>query len=90
MKSLNNLVDSNPCMKCGSVQCAICSVDLVKEIRAEIVRLEEEKEEMENQLKLQVNFPLITPEGVRILEKATRIEGKIAVLKDLVGEKICQ
>lgn len=28
---LNN--NSNPCMKCGSVQCAVCSDDLIKNLK---------------------------------------------------------
>ena len=31
MESLKEIIrnNSNPCMKCGSVQCAICSLDLI-------------------------------------------------------------
>jgi len=27
--------NSNPCMKCGSIQCAICSDDLLKELKGD-------------------------------------------------------
>ena len=40
---MTNLTDvSNPCMKCGSVQCAICSADLQKIVKATLKKAEED------------------------------------------------
>ena len=42
LKTLKDIQDKNPCMKCGSIQCATCYDDLEKEIIKWIKKLKTE------------------------------------------------